>query len=137
MRKYGLASLTLMLVPLSLSACAPDRLPGLRKLYSLPGISLEPGAADPQLQDLVRRVHRQDKYAQLELGIRYEEGRGVPVNLKLAEQLYGLAAMNTRGSYFAPGSKGAAAPPQFFVQAGGKGLPEAKRRLEALRARRK
>jgi hypothetical protein len=33
-----------------------------------------------------------DKSAQLELGIRYEEGRGVPADLRRAERLYASAA---------------------------------------------
>lgn len=33
-----------------------------------------------------------DKRGQLELGIRYEEGRGVPSNLRRAERLYASAA---------------------------------------------
>lgn len=133
MRK--LAGFFLLLLPLTIAGCAPDRIPGLRSLYDMPGISLAPGKADPDLQDLVRRVRAEDKHAQLELGKIYEEGRRVPQNLKLAEQLYGQASMTSRklvGNY-APSF----GPPAPSLKGGPKmrGLPEAKLRYEALRAR--
>lgn len=103
----------------------------------MPGISLAPGKADPHLQDLVRRVRRDDKHAQLELGIIYEEGRRVPQNLKLAEKLYAFAASSSRMlvTNFTP----TYGPPAPTITGGHKvrGLPEAKIRYEALRARRK
>jgi TPR repeat protein len=72
------AALLALAAPLTLAACAPT---------SYAGISLKPGAADPELQSLARRAQGGDKHAQLELGIRYEEGRGVPANLDRASYL--------------------------------------------------
>lgn len=72
----------------SLAACAAS---------TYAGIPLEAGAANPELQYLARRAKAGDKHAQLELGIRYEEGRGLPLNLVRAEQLYGLAAVDAEG----------------------------------------
>lgn len=109
---------------LGLSACVSS---------ALPGIPAKAGAADPQLQALARDALRgQDKQAQLALGIRYEYGRGVPINWKLAAQLYLAAATGSRGGIMGM-TNGIAmniAPPS-------KGLPEAKARYEALRAKMK
>ena len=70
MRRSLPAALLLAAAALSLNACVT---------YALPVISQQPGAADPELQRLARQALRyQDPYSQLELGIRYEYGRGVP-----------------------------------------------------------
>src|SRR3546814_8132871 len=66
------------------SACAAPR--------SHYGIPLTSGAAPADLQDLARRAATGDKYAQLDLGIRYEDGNGVSRALKRAAQLYRMAA---------------------------------------------
>jgi hypothetical protein len=60
------------------------------------GIDLTPGAADPQIQSLASRAKAGSKHAQLELGIRYEEGDGVPVDLEQARKLYEQAASDTQ-----------------------------------------
>jgi TPR repeat protein len=73
-----------LLASLALGACAAPS--------SYMGISLEPGAAASDLQDLARRAQAGDKQAQLDLGITYEEGRGVGVDLKRAERLFRIAA---------------------------------------------
>ena len=78
------------------------------------------------------------KHAQLELGIRFEEGIGMIPDLKKAHKLYGLAASNSGGTiwvYSPPvgnGTTGRVIP----INTGPvrPGLPEAKRRLEELRA---
>jgi hypothetical protein len=44
------------------------------------GISLAPGAAPTDVQHLAARAQAGDKQAQLELGERFEEGRGVPTD---------------------------------------------------------
>jgi hypothetical protein len=62
-----------LLLALPLWACANG---------SYGGIPLVSGAASVELQDLARRAQAGDKHAQLELGIRFEEGRGVPVDRK-------------------------------------------------------
>lgn len=60
------------------------------------GIGFGPGVADPALQQLAQRARRGDKQAQLELGIKFEEGRGVARNLVTARKLYRLAAADSR-----------------------------------------
>ncbi|HEY0029048.1 MAG TPA: hypothetical protein VGC35_14380 [Allosphingosinicella sp.] len=59
---------------------------------SYAGISFKPGAAEPALEQLARRARAGDKQAQLELGVRYEEGTGVARDLKRARDLYFDAA---------------------------------------------
>ena len=116
----------------ALAACngAPDR-------YQ--GISLSADTVDEALRGLARRASAGDKSAQLALGIRFETGDGVPVDLRRAERLYRLAATTTDGRavYF----------PSVHMRTPGKllrtyepprsGLPEAQARLEALRQRRR
>lgn len=103
------------------------------------GISLAAGAAQAELQALAWRAQGGDKSAQLELGIRYEEGRGVTRDLKRAAALYGRAARTSGGTmwiYSPPVGKarGGVIP----VSAGPRvpGLPEAARRLAALTQKR-
>lgn len=100
------------------------------------GISLKPGMAGPALQQLAMRAQSGDKQAQLELGIAYEEGRGVPVDLARARALYQSAASDSGGTmwvYVPPvvkGQSGRVMPverePRML------GLEMARRRLEAL-----
>lgn len=61
------------------------------------GISLVSGQASADLQNLARRAQIGDKQAQLDLGIRFEEGAGVPVDRKRATKLYRLAAIDSGG----------------------------------------
>ena len=106
---------------------------------SYAGIPLEAGAADPELQSLARRADAGDKHAQLELGIRYEEGRRVPLDRKRAERLYRLAAADEVGRIYVytpavhPGGRGRV----LSLRSGRRepGLREAARRLAALNAR--
>lgn len=104
------------------------------------GISLTADNPDEALRGLARRAAAGDKRAQLALGIRFETGDGVPVDLRRAERLYRLAAATSgdvRDVYF----------PSVFMKTPGKllrrreaprfGLPEAQVRLEALRQRRR
>ena len=116
----------------ALAACntTPDR-------YQ--GISLAADNADEALRVLADRASAGDKRAQLALGIRFETGEGVPVDLRRAERLYRLAAATThlRDAYY----------PSVFIKTPGKlvrryerpryGLPEAQARLDALRQRRR
>jgi hypothetical protein len=103
------------------------------------GIPLAPGAADPALQDEVRRAMAGDKHAQLALGIRFEEGNGVPTDYRKAKRLYELAASDSGGTtwvYSPPVSKNDTGR-TLAVDRGPKikGLEEAKLRLVGLRAR--
>jgi hypothetical protein len=94
-RLIGFAvQLTLMLFggALVLSACAAPS--------SYMGISLTTGAAASDLQALALRAQSGDKQAQLDLGVAYEEGRGVGVDLKRAEKLYRMAATTTGGTIY-------------------------------------
>ena len=112
---------------------------GARSGYQ--GISFAPGAASAEVQSLARRAAAGDKRAQLELGTRFEDGRGVPLDWGRAERLYRMAATTTGGTrmvYVPPvrrGGSGRVMP----VSSGPlvAGLPEAQARLEALRKRRR
>jgi len=84
MRSLLAASLAIA-APLGLAACFNS---------SYAGIPFAKDAADPELQSLARLARSGDKHAQLKLGIRYEEGRGVPVDLERARDLYFDAATN-------------------------------------------
>ncbi|WCM25839.1 hypothetical protein NDN01_17630 [Sphingomonas sp. QA11] len=101
------------------------------------GISLEPGTASADLQVLARRAQAGDKYAQLALGVRYEEGRGVPRDLAKSKTLYARAASDSDGTLwvYSPGNgkaKGRVVP----IDSGPRqaGLSEAKSRLSRLTA---
>lgn len=88
------------------------------------------------IQALARRAQAGDKYTQLELGIRYENGDGVARDLERAKKLYRSAASDSGGRiwvYSPPvgnGTSGRVIP----VDAGPKqyGLAEAKKRLELI-----
>lgn len=104
------------------------------------GISLKPGAADPAVQALATRASVGDKQAQLDLGIRLEEGVGVVANVDRAARLYSLAASESGGTlwvYLPPvgnGSVGRVIP----VERGSlrAGLVRAQNRLAAIKQRR-
>ena len=84
---------------------------------------------------LARRAQDGDKRAQLELGIRFEEGRGVPVDIERAAQLYRLAAADSPGeiTVYQPGVGGAPGTTITVPRApASPGLPEAQDRLENL-----
>jgi len=101
------------------------------------GVSLKPGGADPAVQALAVRASTGDKQAQLDLGIRFEEGAGVARDLTAAKKLYRQAASDSGGTiwvYTPPvgnGTSGRVVP----VQSGTRqyGLAAAQRRLGALK----
>ena len=107
---------------------------------SNPGIPLALGTADPELQDLARRARAGEKPAQLELGIRYEEGRGVAPDLSRAERLYRRAAAGTprTTAIYVPSRNGRGHGRVLPARIGfaERGLPEARRRLHLLLRRR-
>jgi TPR repeat protein len=104
---------------------------------SYAGISLKPGAAEPALQALALRAQAGDKQAQLDLGIRYEQGNGVRPSREHAIRLYSKAARASGGVtyvYNPPVAKGQLGALHRID--GGvvrSGLPEAARRLARLR----
>jgi len=108
---------------------------------SFQGISLAAGTASTEVQALARRAVAGDKWAQLQLGIRFEEGNGVAVNWDRAARLYRMAAATTGGTIMVyvppvtPGRSGRVMP----LSSGPRmtGLPQARERLEALRKRRR
>jgi hypothetical protein len=85
---------------------------------------------------LAARASTGDKQAQLDLGIRFEEGAGVAQDFAAAKKLYRQAASDSGGTiwiYTPPvgnGTSGRVVP----VQSGTKqyGLAEAQRRLKTL-----
>jgi hypothetical protein len=70
--------------------CAGPFLFGCTDSYA--GISLVPGAADPEIQAIARDARAGDKRAQLRIGILYEEGVKLPRDESRAEALYASAA---------------------------------------------
>jgi hypothetical protein len=104
------------------------------------GIDLRPGAAAADLQQLARRAQAGDKQAQLELGIRYEEGLGVAIDVARAARLYRAAAADSSGTtqvYSPPVGRGRGQV--ISVRTGPRvaGLAEARARLARIRARRR
>lgn len=123
-----------LLVPaLYLTACGTlvrDRL-----VHSYMGIPFDASETSPEIAALASRSLAGDKQAQLDLGIAFEEGRGVGPDLDKAQKLYQLAASESSGpvTVYVPGVGGAAGR---ILRVGGEnflpGLPEAKSKLEAL-----
>ena len=129
-KKWGLLTVALLCAPLLLTACAST---------SYMGVPLTAGAADAELQSLARRAQAGDKQAQLELGIRYEEGIGVPVDLRRAERLYRAAASDSGGTQmvYIPASREGGRAASVPINSGPavQGLPAARARLFALTRR--
>ena len=88
-----------------------------------------------ELGRLAQRANTGDKHAQLELGIRFEEGRGVERDLKKARKLYGKAASDSGGTIWVYSPPVGNSPGRVIpLNTGPKfnGLTEAKKRLIAL-----
>lgn len=104
------------------------------------GVSLAADNQDAELRSLARQASEGDKHAQLALGIRFETGDGVPVDLRRAERLYALAAQSEGRPPdifippVRPGSTGRVLP--GWIRPTTAGLPAAQLRLDALRQRR-
>lgn len=101
------------------------------------GISMLPGQAPLELQELAQRARIGDQQAQLDLGIRFEEGKGVSVDKKHATRLYRQAASNYGGTIwvYSP-SPGNGAPARVIPMENGAtqfGLEEARQRLSAIK----
>jgi hypothetical protein len=99
------------------------------------GISFAPGAAANDLQELARRAQAGEKRAQLDLGIAYEEGRGLSKDSKRARNLYRMAATTSGGTIYVyqppvkKGGRGGAVPVNMGPVV--LGLEAAKARLAA------
>jgi len=98
------------------------------------GISFLRGAAAPDVQEQARRAQTGDKQAQLALGIRFESGDGVPMDLARARSLYAAAGQDTGGTMFVhvPRSGGAVSTVPINGGPEVSGLIEARRRLDDL-----
>ncbi|HEX8402002.1 MAG TPA: SEL1-like repeat protein [Allosphingosinicella sp.] len=95
------------------------------------------GAGDPQVLFLAQRARDGDKHAQLELGIRFEEGRGVVADLPLARRFYRAAAEDVTGTIPVWLPAAGRVPGHIILVAGGRrtpGLVNARVRLGALDA---
>lgn len=106
--------------------------------YNKFGIDLRPGRASAEMQRLASLSSVGDKAAQLELGVRYEEGRGVAGNLARAKKLYQLAARDAGGPlYVYSPSPGNSSPSRVLrvERSLVPGLYAAAIRLEKLRSR--
>lgn len=100
------------------------------------GIDLRPGAAPFEARTLASRARAGDKQAQLELGIAFEEGRGVARDCRRARKLYRLAATASGGTIFTyqppvrKGGRGMVVPVNMGPRRAG--LEQARRRLNKL-----
>ena len=111
---------------LLLAACASQ---------SYMGISLVPGQASANVQELALRAQTGDKQAQLDLGIRYEEGNGVPRRVDYARRLYKAAAQTSGGTqmlYLPAGPDTSASATPVYLGPIRPGIAEAKQRLSKL-----
>jgi len=93
--------------------------------------------AELALADLAWRAQAGDKHAQLELGIRFEEGNGVGQDLSKAKKLFRLAASDSGGPIwvYLPGVNGAAGNVMMLDDGPSEpGIKEAQLRFESLRA---
>lgn len=125
---YGIGiAVPIVCAALGLTACAPG------DYYA--GISRRPGVAPVDLPRLASRAQAGDQQAQLELGIRYEEGVGVPVDRKRAASLYRQAAADSGGPLWVYRPPVGAAAGRIVPVDGGlarAGLPDAKERVRRL-----
>lgn len=89
-----------------------------------------------ELQALAKRAQGGDKWAQYELGKRYETGDGVPVDLGLAKTMYRLAAQDSGGTIwlYSPSVGNGTSGRVISVSSGPKnrGLEVARRSLQRL-----
>lgn len=122
------AALVVPAIALALSACAAST--------HYMGIDIASESVLWDIRSLAQRAQAGDKHAQLELGIAFELGRGVPRDLKAARSLYKQAANDSGGViwvYSPPvgsGTRGQVIPIDTGVRRAG--LEEAKRRLEEM-----
>jgi len=78
-----------------------------------PALAFKRSYADMPLSQLASEAQRGSKQAQLELGIRFEEGRGVALDMGKARKLYAQAASDSGGTiwvYSPPVGNGTKSP---------------------------
>ena len=118
---------------LCLAACGTLVRDGL--VHNYMGVPFDAPETSPEIADLARRSLAGDKQAQLDLGIAFEEGRGVELNLNKARKLYQLAASDSGEPVmvYVPGVGGVAGRvTQIGTKSDWAGLPEARARLDLL-----
>lgn len=99
----------------------------------MPAVLLPPAERPPGL--LARQAKGGDRHAMLHLGIAFEEGRGLPRDLKKARKLYRMAAADSGGTMwiYVPGVGNAPGRVMPFDRGPFvPGLAEAKERLSAM-----
>lgn len=125
--RHALAVIFALAASASLGACGTS---------SYMGIPVGAEALNSNLRELALRARAGDKQAQLELGIAFEEGRGVERNLNNARKLYGQASAEIGGStwlYVPPsGREGVGRVALMDRRLRNAGLREARARLDAL-----
>lgn len=125
-----LAPLLIGVLFLGASGCA-------RSTYM--GIALAAGEVAPEVRALAQHAMEGDKRAQFDLGVRFEEGKGVLRDLDRAIELYRMSASDSRGSawIFSPPVRAGNTGQVRLVDVGLRraGLEEARKRLAALEAR--
>lgn len=97
-------------------------------------MGLDPGRLDPAIRSLLERAQIGDKQAQLELGMAFARGDGVPQDCEKAQKLVRQAAAKSGGTiwvYSPPVTKGGTGR-VIPVNTGPErpGLPEARRLVE-------
>jgi hypothetical protein len=97
------------------------------------GISMMPGEASPAVQALAQRARAGDKQAQFDLGLRFEEGDGVPQDVGRAIKLYRQAASDGGGTrmMYVPVNGAVTATP-VSIGAKGDGRLQARERLKLI-----
>ena len=101
------------------------------------GVPIPVELSKAPLVALARLAESGNKFAQLELGIRFEEGRGLPVDVERARRLYELAATDSQGVMPIYQAGVGESPGSTLTVPRGpidEGLAEARDRLEALSA---
>ena len=77
----------------SMTACAPAR-----QYLGIDLTATPMSDAQAELRSLARDAKTGNKYAQLQLGIRFEDGNGVPRDHQIARKLYSAAANDSGGA---------------------------------------
>ncbi len=122
-----------------LALCAALALLGCAASGGVNGYALRGAEVSTGLQTLAARSRQGDKAAQLALGIAYEVGTAVPADAKRALTLYRLAGATSGGTIYVyvpaakKGGRGYTTPVNLGPIV--PGLPEAKARAAALKAR--